>query len=227
MIKEFSLALSTSASWVVASAGTQPLAITAAWSDPPGPALTTITAPDLQNVMLVNNLDLLVDYLGANTGTYPPPAPVTTHRPWLLDPDLTNRTAAARGAAATRGVDNRNNVEKVSLTAPLAGRYRITLTHSGAAGTIAASAQVVSVVASGVTSELPAITGIAKAPGANQFQLSFTADPGAYFTIESSTDLVSWVNNGSVLAADVANTTLVTASGGDDRRFWRMRRGQQ
>ena len=30
----------------------------------------------------------------------------TLYRPWILSPDLTNKTAAVRSAAATRGVDN-------------------------------------------------------------------------------------------------------------------------
>jgi hypothetical protein len=56
--------------------------------------------------------------------------------------------------------------------------------------------------------------------------LTFTADPGAYFTIQSSTDLVTWTDVGSVLAEQVTNAVLVTSTTGEIRRFWRMRRGQ-
>ena len=52
------------------------------------------------------------------------------------------------------------------------------------------------------------------------------ADPGAYFTIQSSPDLVAWTDQGSVFSDNFSNTVLVTANVGDDKRFWRMRRGQ-
>jgi hypothetical protein len=48
-----------------------------------------------------------------------------------MSPDLTNKTESARSAAATTGVDNRNNVEQVYLATPTPGRYRIMVTHSG------------------------------------------------------------------------------------------------
>ena len=227
LIKEFSLDVGSSASWVVQSDGTQPLSVTVPWSDPPGPALTTITAPDPQNAMLVNNIDLKVEYLGTDTTVYPPPAPITTYYPWSLNPDLTSKSATTRALTATRAVDNRNNVEKVSIAAPAAGRYRITVTHSGGlSGNPTPSTQVVSAAVSGVTPELPNITELASSPTANEFLLSFTADPGAYFTIQSSTNLVTWADAGSVLAEEVVNTVLVTPNTGEARRFWRIRRGQ-
>ena len=227
LIKEFSLTVNQSASWVVQSDGTQPLSVTVPWSDPPGPALTTITAPDPQNAMLVNNIDLKVEYLDTDTTTYPPHAPITVYYPWTLDPDLTNKSATTRAAAATRAVDNRNNVEKVSIAAPSAGRYRITVTHAGGlSGNPAPSTQVVSAALSGVTPELPTITGLAASPTATEFILSFTADPGAYFTIQSSPDLVTWTDEGAVLAETVANSVVVTSNTVNTKRFWRMRRGQ-
>jgi len=74
-------------------------------------------------------------------------------------PVLEIRQQAESLAAATRGVDNRNNVERVSIAAPAAGQYRITLTHSaGLAGNPAPSAQPVSVVLGGVVPEAPRIT---------------------------------------------------------------------
>ena len=227
LIKEFSLAVGASASWVVVSDGTQPLSVTVPWSDPPGPALTTITAPDPQNAMLVNNIDLKVEYLGTDTTTQPPPAPITVYFPWTLNPDLTTKSAVTRALAATRAIDSRNNVEKVSIAAPPAGRYRITVTHSGGlSGNPAPSTQVVSAALSGVTPALPKITEVAKSPTGNQALLTFTADPGAYFTIQSSTDLVTWTDAGSVLAEAAVNTVEVPTNPGDTRRFWRMRRGQ-
>ena len=227
LIKEFSLAVGVSASWVVQSDGTGPLSVTVPWSDPPGPALTTITAPDPQNAMLVNNIDLKVEYLGTDTQVYPPPAPVATYYPWTLNPDLTTKSAMTRALAATRAVDNRNNVEKVSIASPAAGRYRITVTHSGGlSGNPAPSTQVVSAALSGVTPELPKIASLDQSPTATEFLLNFTADPGAYFTIEISTDMETWTDVGSVLAEEVSNSVLVTSGTGETRRFRRMRRGQ-
>lgn len=228
LIKEFSLTVNQSVSWVVQSNGTEPLSVTVPWSDPPGPALTTITAPDPQNAMLVNNIDVKVEYLGTDTITYPPPAtPVSTYNPWTLNPDLTTKSATTRGLAATRAVDNRNNVEKVSIASPAAGRYRVTVTHSGGlSGNPAPSTQIVSAALSGVTAEAARITSLAASPTANQYLISFNADPGAYFTVQTSTDLVTWTDVGSVLAEQMANSVIATASGSDPKRFWRMRRGQ-
>lgn len=227
LIKEFSLAVGASASWVVTSNGTEPLSITVPWSDPAGPALTTITAPDPQNPMLVNNIDVKVEYLGTDTTTQPPPAPITVYLPWTLNPDLTIKSAVTRALAATRAIDNRNNVEKVSIAAPPAGRYRVTVTHSGGlSGNPAPSTQVVSAALSGVTPELPTITSLASSPTATEFILTFTADPGAYFMIQSSPDLVTWTDAGSVLAEAVTNSVIVTSGVGDSKFFWRMRRGQ-
>lgn len=219
LIKEFTLAPTQSVSWVVTSGGTEPLSVTLAWSDPPGPAITNITSADMPNPMLVNNLDVVVEHLGT----------ATIYRPWVLNPDLTNKTAAARSAAATRGVDNRNNVERVTIASPAAGEYRITVTHSGGLpGNPAPTTQKTSVVLGGVTPPVPVITALEKAPTTNEFLLTFVADPGAYFTIVTSTNvatpLTNWVAAGSVLAESSTNTVLLTSTA--DVRFWCLRRGQ-
>ena len=149
----------------------------------------------------------------------------TLYRPWILSPDLTNKTAAVRSAAATRGVDNRNNVERVSIAAPAAGQYRITVTHSGGLpGNPTPPVQKLSVAIGGVTPPSPVITALNKSPSTNQFLLTFLADPGAYFTILRSTNLTAWTTNGSVLAAASTNSVLLTNS--DPVCFWRLRRGQ-
>ena len=215
LIKEFSLSPTQSVSWVVTSSGTQPLSATLAWSDPAGPAITNITAADPTNPMLVNNLDLKVEHLDTST----------TYLPWVLNPDLTNKTAAVRSAAATRGVDNRNNVEQVSVAAPASGQYRITVTHSGGLpGNPAPSAQLASVTLGGVTPPQPVITSLVNSPTTNQLLLTFQSDPGAYFTILTSTNLINWTTNGSVFAASTTNVVLLNSN--DPYRFWRLRRGQ-
>lgn len=215
LIKEFTLNVSQTVSWLVVSDAAEPLSVTLVWSDPPGPALTTFTAPDPQDAMLVNNLDLTVEHVDSQT----------LYRPWILNPDLNGESAALRSAVATRGVDNRNNVERVSLATPAAGPYRITITHSGGfAGNPAPSAQAASVVLGGAVPEPPRITELAKSPTANEFLLTFEADPGAYFVIQGSTDLINWTEDGTVLAEDVSNTVSLTST--DPYRFWRLRRAQ-
>jgi len=215
LIKEFTLSPTQSVSWVVTASGTEPLSVTMAWSDPPGPAITNITAADMPNPMLVNNLDVVLERLSDST----------LFRPWTLNPDLTNKTAAARSAAATRGVDNQNNVERVSIASPSAGQYRITVTHSGGLpGNPAPSTQKASVVLGGVTPPAPVITALEKSPTTNEFLLTFVADPGAYFTILTSTNLTDWTAAGSVLAESGTNTVQLTSA--DEYRFWRLRRGQ-
>ncbi|HOA63243.1 MAG TPA: hypothetical protein PLY00_18025 [Verrucomicrobiota bacterium] len=217
--KEFTLAPTQSVSWIVTSAGTQPLSATAAWSDPPGPALTSITNADPVNPMLVNNIDIRVERVGTTN----------VYLPWVLNPDLTNKTSTTRSAAAMRGVDNRNNVERVSIASPPAGDYRITVTHSGGlAGNPAPTTQKMSVTLGGVTPAAPVISALEKSPTTNEFLLTFVADPGAYFTILTSTNvatpLTNWTNAGSVLAESSTNTAQLTSSA--EQRFWLLRRGQ-
>jgi len=219
LIKQFTLAPTQSVSWIVTSDGTHPFTVTGAWSDPAGPALTSVTNADPVNPMLVNNIDIRVERVGATN----------VYLPWVLNPDLTNKTSAARSAAATRGVDNRNNVERVSIASPPAGDYRITVTHSGGLpGNPAPSTQEISVAVGGVTPPAPLITALEKSPSTNEFLLTFVADPGAYFTILTSTNvatpLTNWTSAGSVLAESSTNTVQLTSSA--EYRFWALRRGQ-
>lgn len=217
LIKEFSLAPMALVSWVVTSDGTEPLAITVPWSDPPGPAITDIASADMTNPMLVNNIDLKVENLQTGVIYYP----------WILNPDLTTKSAATRALPATRGIDNRNNVEKVSIAAPPPGRYRVTVMHSGGLpGNPAPGTQVVSVVVSGVVPELPTITSIVRSAAPGQFLLTYTGDVGAYFTIQTTTDLLTWTNSGSVLTEAGINSVVLNTGTSDPKRFWRLKRGQ-
>ncbi len=218
LIKEFTLTPSNSVSWVVVSDGTAPLCVTAAWSDPPGPALTSITNADDYKLMLINDLDLSVKHL--DTGT--------NYLPWVLNPDITNKTAATRSAAATRGVDNRNNVEQVSLTNPPAGRYLVTVKHSGGVpGNPAPTNQLVSVTLGGTLPEMAAVTSLVYSPSSNQTLLTFRTDPGAYYRIQISTNLISgWIDDGLIFTTSDVNSVLLTNAVGETNRFWRFRRGQ-
>jgi hypothetical protein len=223
LVKEFSLAVGQSVSWISESVpGASLQTYTLVWSDPQGPAraLSSLTAPDPQDVILVNNINLQVEHV--ETGT--------VFHPWTLNPDLTGRTAALRSAAAVRAIDQRNNVERITIPTSSAGRYRITVTHAGNPAGVpgahpAPSPQVVSLVMSGTKPELPKIISLVKSAPATEWMLNFTADPGAVFTIQTSTDLQTWSNTGTVMAAAVSNSVLVTSAGGV-KRFWRLRRGQ-
>jgi Subtilase family len=212
-IKEFPLNVGQTNVWEV-DVDSVPFKVTAAWSDPPGRAQTNITV-DPVTPMLVNNLDLRVERVGATNQYFP----------WILNPDLTNKAESVRSAAATTGVDNRNNVEQVYIATPTAGRYRIVVTHSGGLpGGLTPSAQWVSVLTSGDAPVAPVFTSIIPNPPATQMLLTFTADPGAYFYLLGSTNLTVWQTNATVKADGVTNSILVNVS--QPRQFWRLRRQQ-
>ncbi len=165
--------------------------------------------------VLVNNLNLRVERVGATNQYFP----------WILNPDLTNKTESVRSAAATTGVDSHNNVEQVYIANPTAGRYRIVVMHSGGLpGGLTPSAQWVSVLTSGDAPVAPAFTSILSNPSATQMLLTFTADPGAYFYLLSSTNLTAWQTNATVKADGVTNSVLVNVS--QPKQFWRLRRQQ-
>jgi len=213
-IKEFQLAVGGSSAWEVDLTNGLPFRATLGWSDPAGPA-TNQPVVDPTRPMLVNNLDLRVERVGTTNVYYP----------WVLNPDLTNKTEAARSAAATTGVDNRNNVEQVYIANPSNGRYRIVITHSGGLpGGLAPSPQWASLQTSGDTPLPPVFTAIEASPSGTNMLLTFTADPGAYFHLLTSTNLVNWQTNAIVKADAVTNSILVEAA--DPYRFWRLRRQQ-
>ena len=100
-IKEVLLANGQMVQFPILSVGgtNNPLKITFAWIDAPGSANaeTNLNNPAIK---LVNDLDLRVI---APNGT--------TNFPYVLNPDLTNRSPSVRASAATTGDDNRNNLE--------------------------------------------------------------------------------------------------------------------
>lgn len=100
-----------------------PVKGTLCWTDPAGTARQGL---DDASTTLVNNLDLTLEQGG------------TVHRPWVLDP-------AAPSANATRGVNNRDNVEQV-LATPSAGVWTVRVAHSGA---LAGGSQKFSLILSG------------------------------------------------------------------------------
>ncbi len=147
----------------------------------------------------------------------------------MLAPDLTGKSATIRAAAATRGTDNCNNVEKVTIDATTQERrLKVTITPNG---TMQGGSQKVSLVLSGTIPEAPVITssGFTQNPSdMNEYGITFSSDPGAFYTLESSTTLESgsWSAISAVKAEDSLTTVLASRDPVEPRRFWRMRLGQ-
>lgn len=214
-IKEIFLDIDGSVSWWVYSDGSEPLKVTIAWSDPAGDPPLTLTVDD-PTPMLVNNLDLTIQ----------DESQTETWMPWILDPDLTNKTETARATAATTGYDDRNNVEQVYIAEPAEGYYLITVTHAGGhAGGPSPTGQWVSVISSGDIALSPRSVELELAPAGDEILLTFDADPGAYLFLETTTDLndpQSWGLLGQVVTESITNAVLVETDG--ELRFWRFRR---
>jgi hypothetical protein len=158
----------------------------------------------------------------------------TNHLPWILAPDLpapgyAGGSPIIRGAAAIRGADNRNNVKKITIDASSQPRrLLVTVTPNG---TLVSGSQKTSLILSGVVPEAPVITssGFTQNPSnLDEFGITFSSDPGAFFTLESSTTLEggSWSNVSTVKSEASATTVLTSRNPTEPRRFWRIRRGQ-
>jgi hypothetical protein len=213
-IKEIELAVGETNSWLVALDGS-PFKLTGVWSDPPGVPSTNVTV-DPTVPMLVHNIDLRVE---AEDGSQ-------TFLPWVLNPDLTNKTEAARATAATTGYDDRNNIEQVVIIAPTAGTYRIVVVHSGGLpGGPTPTNQWVSILTSGDTPLPPKITHIERSLSTNQFLVEFECGPGEYLHLETTTNLLaegSWETAGTLVTEAWSNAVLPEYDA--DVRFWRLRR---
>jgi hypothetical protein len=86
---------------IAVPAGIAQIRVMITWLDPAGAANA--------NPALINNLNLTV----TNPSS-------TAFNPWILDP-------ANPANAAVRGVDNRNNIEQVTISNPAAGNYTVTI----------------------------------------------------------------------------------------------------
>jgi subtilisin family serine protease len=113
-ILETTLINATPQSYNYFSAGTGPLKVSICWNDPAG--TTAPDANDVRTIKLVRDLDVRV------TG------PSGTFMPWTLDP---NNPAAA----AVQADNIRDNVEVISIPAPAAGNYTVSVTHKGTLST--------------------------------------------------------------------------------------------
>lgn len=184
----------------IVSAGTNALKVTICWTDPAGlPNVFT----NLNNATprLVNDLDLRII---SPSGT--------TNLPWVLNPDLTNRTAAARAAVATTGDDARNNVEQVYIPSPASGTYTVKVSHKG---TISGGSQWVSILVSGnVPQAAPplAFNQIIQV-GTNSMAVGWPAVVGQQYQLQGNIDLgtTNWVNLGGIVNARLTNVVTTVA----------------
>ncbi len=199
---------------------------TLTWTDLPGSPATFPEALDDDTPMLVNDIDLLVEDINTDD----------KHYPWILDPDLADHSQEKLGAPAINTVigeavprDDRNNVERIDIT-PVSHERRLRVTVSPY-GAIQGGSQKVSLVLGGVVPDGPEIKAFASTENPanpHEMHLTFTSDPGAYYTMESSTNLEtgSWSAVDTVIAEDDVTTVLLSRSPAEGRRFWRIKRGE-
>ena len=221
LVKEFAVEQGQPRSFFVHLPANTSATFTLGWTDPEGSPPPVDSVVDPLTPMLVNNLDLTVQDTLAGT----------THYPWVLNPALDTENQAARQAAATTGVDTLNNIERIDLTTTAQARtFRVTVTPQG---TITGGPQKVSLVITGAVPAPPAhvnFTASGNPSNANEMAYTVKTDPGAFFTLQTSTELTSgtWsdVSAGTVFATGEQTTLLVNKNANEARRFWRLRRGE-
>lgn len=220
LIKEFTIATGVAKSFNVVLPANTPGELTLAWNDPAGDPAPFATVVDDPTSMLINDIDLTVEDIISED----------LHLPWILDPDLTGKSPVLRGAAATRGTDDRNNLEKIAIDAvEHVRRLKVTVTP---ANSLQGGTQKVSLILSGVVPEdNPVITavGLTENPSnMNEVGITFSSDPGAFYTLQESAAVESgsWSDVATVQAEDSLTTVLTEINPAEERRFWRIRRGQ-
>lgn len=134
MIQEDTLHNQAVKEFTVTAYGGKPLVATVVWTDKrgtPGPAVVNGRTP-----MLVNDLDVRVIRQSPSDTTFP----------WKLNVEVPS-------AAATRGDNKVDNVEKIEIAAPTAGAtYKIRISHKGTLSgpTVSSLIQPFSMVVSGI-----------------------------------------------------------------------------
>ncbi|PZR29706.1 MAG: peptidase S8 [Citrobacter freundii] len=136
----------------VIASGDGVLRATLSWTDPEATVEPIATALDNPTVKLVNDLDIVIKK-GA-----------TTYQPWTLPP-------SAPDAAATRGNNTLDNVEKIELTDVVPGdTYTIEITHKG---TLQKAPQAYSLLVSGVGTASYCASAASSSAGARIDSVSF------------------------------------------------------
>ncbi len=213
-IKEVLLTNGTSIQFpIVALGGTNRLKVTICWTDPAG-VPNSITNLDNPAIKLINDLDLR---LVAPDGT--------TNFPWTLNPDLTNKTATARSAAATTGDDIRNNVEQVSIAQPTNATYLVQVTHKGNLQSNAT--QWVSILLSGnVPQPAPPLTiNQIVQTATNQLAIGWPAVVGQTYQVQSLAALATtnWATVDGIISARLTNVVVsVPLNATNSQQFYRV-----
>lgn len=222
LMKEFTIDSGASKTFYITVPASTQAEFTLAWSDPAGSPPAFGTVVDDNTAMLVNDLDLIVVDESAN--------PATTYYPWTLNPDFVGQSSAVRGAPAVRTTtDDRNNIEKVTVDATAQERrLKITISPNGA---LQGGSQKVSLILSGVQLDDPQITGsgFTQNPNnADEFSVTLSTDPGAFYTLETSSNLEngSWSDVATFKAEDSTTTVLTNRNSTQSKQFWRVRRGE-
>ncbi|GIV34150.1 MAG: hypothetical protein KatS3mg031_1685 [Chitinophagales bacterium] len=135
----------------VISSGTEPLIATLCWTDVP--ATPESPGVDITTLKLVNDLDIRITHDDS------------VFFPYILDP-------ANPTAAAGRGDNFRDNVEKIYIPNPDAGPYSVTITHKG---NLTGGSQSFSLI----------ISGMQSSPCSDPHHLAFRQQNG-------SSGIVSW-----------------------------------
>lgn len=212
-IKEIVLPNGGTSEFQVIATNTKPLKVTICWTDPAGIA-PQFASIDPDDSVLRNDLDLRVISPGG-----------TTNFPWILNADLTNKTSAARSAAATTGDETRNNVEQVYLSNPTNGTYTIRVTHKGTL--YSSQPQTFSLLVSGNTAlSKPAlqITNILLT-ATNKIALVWQGVVGQNYIVQSRNDAASgsWTNaTGEVNAIKPTVAVELAFSLTSAYRFYRL-----
>lgn len=229
-VKEIFVPLGGEISFPVTALSTStPIKITMVWTDLPGTAHAG-TAIDPTTKRLKNDLDLRVYVPGTTTFD---PAGTDCYKPWVLNPDLPGKSAAARSTAAVAGSltstndDTANNVEQVLVPSPsTSGSYTIKVTHKNSPA-FSADGQWVSVIISGISSptQIPfSLTGLVQGTPGN-VSATLSTVPGGMYNIQGSPDLHNWTNQViNINARSNSTTVALTSPPGATSYYWRAGR---
>lgn len=194
LLYENNLANGGSTTYNVIASGNGALVATICWTDPKGDV-------EFSNVLnnatkkLVNDLDIRI-----TKGS-------RTYFPWILDP--TNP-----GAAATRGDNIIDNVEKISLDSVVPGQtYTIKITHKG---TLARGQQAYSLLVSGVGGVATCVSNATSSAGARIDSVSFKTlhylNPTGCTTYTDNTNLTTDIESSQTIPFFVKTGTCDASS---------------
>ena len=183
-------AVTPSESYVFHWDGVQPIRATICWTDPAGPAKSTL---DDRTPVLVNDLDIKI------TG----PGGTPAYFPYVLD--LYNPTNVAK-----TGTNVLDNVEQIYIAAPAAGLYTLTVSHKG---TLSGGQQHYSLFLTG-----QGVDDLRVTPPAGMIATSYVGGPftpscATYTLTNAGPGSISWMATRTQTWLDVVPTTGMLAAG--------------